>query len=201
MNYSQFQLDLKELTQDAHKKAENHPLMQSFIKGEYKKEHLLQFLVNVYPIYSIVEQRLLQTKIKQVPELKRTTLIESDINDLIPSVINFKNAQILVPLISTCAWVNNCRSKPVSLLKAELYSRWLADLYGGRMLAKTTSPNSMYTFLNPKSVIEIVRDILDEPIKDENIAHEDIIQEVISFFDFHVELFDEILNYGLPQAN
>ena len=197
MNYSQFQLDLKELTQEAHKKAENHPLMQSFIKGEYKKEHLLQFLVNIYPIYSIVEQRLLQNKIDQVPELKRTTLIEHDINDLIPAIVNFKNAQILVPLISTCAWVNNCRSKPVSLLKAELYSRWLADLYGGRMLAKTVSPCSMYSFSNSKSVIEVIREILDEPNIDENITHQDIIQEVISFFDFHVELFDEILNYGV----
>lgn len=198
MNYSQFQLDLKELTQEAHKKAENHPLMQSFIKGEYKKEHLLQFLVNIYPIYSVVEQRLLQNKIDQVPELKRTTLIEHDINDLISTIVNFKNAQILVPLISTCAWVNNCRSKPASLLKAELYSRWLADLYGGRMLAKTVTPSSMNTFKNPKLVIESVREILDESNTDENITPQDIIQEVISFFDFHVELFDEILNYELP---
>lgn len=201
MNYSQFQIDLKERTQEVHSKAEGHPLMQSFIKGDYKKEHLLQFLVNLYPIYAVVEQRLLQDKIKETPDLKRTELIERDINSLIPDVINFKNAQILVPLVITGSWVNNCLAKPISLLKAELYSRWLADLYGGRMLVKTITPSSMYTCENPKEAIDIVRGILDEPNKDENITNEDIIQEVISFFDFHLELFNEILNYGNTQTN
>lgn len=194
MNYSQFQLDLKERTQEAHKKAENHPLMQSFIKGEYKKEHLLQFLVNMYPIYTIVEERLLQNKIKEVPSLKRTELIENDINTLIPEIINLKNSYILTPLLPTSAWVSNSKVKPVSLLKAELYSRWLADFYGGRMLAKTVTPSTMYNCENAKEVIEAVRSVLDEPNISAEISNENIIQEVISFFDLHVEIFDIIYN-------
>jgi len=194
MNYSQFQLDLKERTQESHKSAENHPLMQSMINGTHSKEHLLQFLINLYPVYSVVEQRLLQDKIKEVPELKRSELIENDINNLIPEVITFKNVKILVPLKSTCAWVSNCRAKPASLLKAELYSRWLADLYGGRMLMKTVTPSSMYICKDPKQIINAIRDILDEPNKDLEITNDDIIQEVISFFNFHIELFDEIYN-------
>lgn len=200
MNYSQFQLELKERTQEAHKRAENHPLMQSFIKGDYKKEHLLQFLVNIYPFYSIVEQRLLQKKINNVPELKRTDLIEQDINVLIPEIINFKNSYILTPLVPTCAWANNSKVKPASLLKAELYSRWLADFYGGRVLAKTVSPSSMYSSENPKQVIEAVREVLDEPNTSAEITNENIIQEVISFFDLHVEIFDLISN-GSAQSN
>jgi heme oxygenase len=200
MDYSQFQLELKNRTHEAHKKAENHPLMQSFIKGEYKKEHLLQFLVNMYPIYSVVEKRLLQERINQVSDLKRSELIEKDINTLITEIVNIKNANILTPLVATTAWVNNCLAKPVSLLKAELYSRWLADFYGGRMLAKTVSPNLMYTSESPKQVIEAVREILDEPNDSSEITNVNIIQEVISFFDFHVEIFDIIYN-GSTQTN
>jgi heme oxygenase len=170
------------------------------INGTHKKEHLLQFLVNIYPVYSVVEQRLLQDKIKEAPELKRSELIESDINNLIAEVITIKNANILTPLECTCAWVSNCWAKPKSLLKAELYSRWLADLYGGRMLSKTTTPSSMYIFENPKQTIEAIRAVLDEPNTNQEITNDDIIQEVISFFDFHVEMFDEIYN-GSAQQN
>jgi heme oxygenase len=194
MNFSQFQLDLKEHTTKAHQEAESHPFMQSMINGTYNKEQLLQFLVNIYPIYSVVEQRLLQDKIKDSPELKRTDLIERDINTLIPEIINLKNSSILTPLVCTCAWVSNCWAKPTSLLKAELYSRWLADLYGGKMLMRRVVPSSMYIFENTKQTMESIRDILDEPNKDENITNEDIIQEVISFFNFHIELFDTIHN-------
>lgn len=194
MNISPFQQKLKEQTLEAHKKAEQHPLMQSFINGTYTKEHLLQFLVNLYPIYSVVEQRLLKEKIKITPDLKRTELIEKDINSLIKEILTFKNSYILVPDVSIQAWVNNCQTKPVSLLKAELYARWLADFYGGRMMSRTLSPNHMYESVNPGDVISTVRQILDEPNFSENITDEDIIQEVLSFFDLHLEFFDSIYN-------
>jgi heme oxygenase len=145
MNLSPFQVKIKEKTKELHSKAEQHPLMQSFINGTYTKEHLLQFLVNMYPIYSVVEQRLLVKKIKSAPELKRSELIEQDINQLITDVVNIKNSYLLIPLPVTCGWVSNAWAKPVTFLKAELYSRWLADLYGGRMILKTVAPNAMYS--------------------------------------------------------
>jgi len=194
MNLSSFQKNLKEKTSAIHTQAEQHPLMQSFISGSFTKEHLLQFLVNMYPIYSVVEQRLLGDKIKLNAELKRTELIESDINNLIPNVINLKNSYILGPLDCTCAWVNNAWKKPIDLLKAELYSRWLADFYGGRILTRTVIPHAMYVAENPASVITDVRKILDTPNTDTNITEDDIVNEAISFFDFHLELFDKIYN-------
>jgi heme oxygenase len=194
MDLSPFQQKIKEKTKDIHSKAEQHPLMQSFINGTYTKEHLLQFLVNMYPIYSVVEQRLLSDKIKENAELKRTEFIESDINNLIPEIINVKNSHLLMPLGCTCGWVSNAWAKPLDFLRAELYSRWLADLYGGRMLTKTVIPHTMYAAENPGNVIKTVREILDEPFDNTNIHEDDIIDEILSFFDFHLELFDAIYN-------
>jgi heme oxygenase len=201
MNLSPFQQKIKESTQQIHSEAEQHPLMQSFINGTYTKEHLLQFLINILPIYSVVEQRLLQENIKELPGLKRTELIEKDINSLIPEVItNLKNVYLLTPLDCTCAWVSNCWKKPIDLLKAEFYSGWLADFYGGRMLTKTVIPHAMYTCNDYGTTITAIRNKLDQPLIDSNITEEDIIQEILSFFEFHLELFDEIYN-GNTQQN
>lgn len=191
MNLTPFQAQLKESTKEAHSKAEQHPLMQSMINGTVSKEHLLQFLVNLYPIYSVVEQRLLFNDIKNNSELRRTERIEKDINTLIKEIINVKNLHLLTPLPCTCAWVSNCWKKPVELLKAELYCRWLADLYGGKMLAKTVVPSEMYVCENAQETIALVRSLVEVA---NNSAQEEIIQEALSFFDFHVELFDDIYN-------
>lgn len=199
MNLSPFQVKLKEKTQSIHSQAEGHPLMQSFIKGTYTKEHLLQFLINVYPIYSVVEQRFLGEKIKENPELKRTELIESDINNLIPEVVNTRNMHILSPLDCTCGWVSNAWAKPPDLLRAELYSRWLADLYGGRMLKMTVSPHAMYVVEAPAEAIKQIREILDLSITNTSITEDNIIDEVINFFNFHLELFDCIYNGSTQQ--
>jgi len=200
MTVSLFQQNIKEKTKELHSKAEQHPLMQSFINGSYTKEHLLQFLVNLYPIYSVVEQRLLIEEIKLCSEIKRSQLIEQDINILIKEIINVKNAHLLIPLPLTCSWVNNAWAKPAELLKAELYSRWLADLYGGRMISKTVTPNAMYSCNDYLVNINFVREIIDKPINDSNISEKDIIEETLSFFDFHIELFDEIYN-GTSSSN
>jgi len=194
MNSSPFQQNLKEKTKELHSQAEQHPLMQSFINGTYTKEHLLQFLVNMYPIYSVVEQRLLQEDIKGLPELKRSELIEKDINTLISEIVNIKNATLLAPLDCTCTWVSNCWKKPFGLLKAEFYSRWLADLYGGRMLTKTVTPHAMYSCNDYQTTITAIRSKLDQSLLNSDITEDDIIQEAISFFEFHLELFDHIYN-------
>jgi heme oxygenase len=198
MNLSPFQQLIKEQTKEHHTQAEEHVLMQSFIKGTYTKEHLLQFLVNMYPIYSVVEQRLLQENIKEFPDLKRTDLIENDINTLIKDIINIKNMHLLAPLDCTCAWVSNCWRKPAELLKAEFYSRWLADFYGGRMLTKTVTPNEMYKCNDYQTTIKAIRDRLDQPATATGVSEQDIVEEIQSFFDFHLELFDTIYNEVSP---
>lgn len=197
MNVSPFQQKLKEQTLEAHKKAEQHPLMQSFINGTYTKEHLLQFLVNIHQIYFVVEQRLLSEKIEQVHDLKRSDLIEEDINSLIKEVITFKNFHLLTPTFDAHSWACNCYNKPKSLLKAELYSRWLADFYGGKMIARTVTPNQMYTTKGDTAkIITTVREILDEPIEGEDVSEEDIIHETQMFFDLHLRVFDFIYHGG-----
>jgi hypothetical protein len=67
-------------------------------------------------------------------------------------------------------------------------------LYGGRMLKMMLFPHAMYEADEPIKIITTVREILDTPNINSNITNDDIIDEVVCFFDFHLELFDHIYN-------
>lgn len=193
MNMSNLQSDLKEKTKQAHRDAEGHSLMQSFINGSFKKEHLLQFLCNMLPIYQAVEQRLLQPYYDNT-DLFRSNLIEKDIVRLVVTMGEDKvDPKLLTPLDCTDLWLGWMWTKPKGLLKAEFYSRWLADFYGGRMMAPKLKPfDNMYSAQDSKSAIQKVREILDINIDD--TADSDVVDEVIGFFDFHLTLFNSIFN-------
>jgi heme oxygenase len=180
---------LKTETSDLHKKAENHPIMHSFVIGKFSTQDLLKFLINVLPLYQVVEQRLLKDDINSNAELKRSVLVQKDIDSLISL-----HGDGFYGSISevTKQWLAHSWYKKTSLLKADLYVRWLADFYGGRILAKSQAPyNQMYTVENPSKAIGDVRNILtrnndwDEPTDDE------IIKEAKDVFQFHIDLFND----------
>lgn len=191
MQLSDFQKRLKEETLEIHKEAENHHVMQSFIKGTFSKNHLLAFLANIRPIYDVVELRLLQPYIFDNAELKRTVKIDKDIALLSKEVPKDILPKLLTPLECTDLWVAWCWSKPVEMLKSELYVRWLADLYGGRMISKNIGKfNNSVEFKDPGKIISDIRNILDT----ENliINEQALIDDIIEFFDYHLDLFDTI---------
>jgi heme oxygenase len=193
MDISSFQKNLKEQTSNLHTQAENHPVMQSFVKGTFKKEHLLRFLINVKPCYDVVEQRMLQPYICKMPELKRTQEIQKDIDLLSKDVEPSQLGDLLTPLECTDLWLGWCWSKPVEMLKSELYVRWLADLYGGRIMARGMGVYvNTVTFNEPKQVIGCVRALLDTP--NMVVTEDDIIEDTLLFFDYHLDLFKAIQN-------
>lgn len=193
MEKSEFQTQLKEQTTELHRQAENHPVMQSFVTGTFKKKDLLRFLVNVKPCYDVVEQRLLQSYIMRNSDLKRTPFIEKDISALALDFTTEELGEILTPYECTDLWVAWCWAKPKEMLKAELYVRWLADLYGGRMMAKSMGDyTNTVDFADPKRAITEIREILDTP--NTVTTTDEIIEDTLKFFDYHLELFTAIQN-------
>ena len=189
MEISEFQQNIKEQTKHLHKAAEDHPLMQSFIKGTFNKKHLLKFLVNLHPIYSVVETRFLYNE----PLLKRTHLIEKDIDILAKKIVDENSSNLFKHSAHTCAWVSRNWLKPITALKGDLYTRWLADLYGGRMLTQSITPNFMYSCDDYEGTIALVRKKIDTPIPGEQtITDKEVIVEVQNFYTYHMRLFDEI---------
>jgi len=185
---SELQLRLKDETAALHSESEQHPLMQSFVDGSFKKEHLLELLINLLPVYQVVEHRLLLKEIFNTPDLKRSTQIQKDIDNLIQDtgITSFKVREI------TENWVSSSWRKNIYVLKADFYLRWLADFYGGRVLAKSQAPyNEMYQSTDPMTVITTVRYLLTKDTPD--TLNDKIVNETKNFFKFHIDLFNEIL--------
>lgn len=184
---SNLQTRLKEETAELHRASEQHPVMQSFVDGSFKKEHLLELLTNLLPVYQVVEQRLIQKEILDNVDLKRSPFIQKDIDKLITDT-NYTKSTIKA---STSRWLANSWTKNEELLKADFYVRWLADFYGGRILAKSQAPyNESYQSREPMAVITTVRYLLDKDIPDD--FTDKIINETKAFFQFHIDLFEEI---------
>lgn len=185
---SELQTRLKEETASLHSESEQHPLMQSFVDGSFKKEHLLELLINLLPVYQVVEQRLLTKEIIENSDLKRSTFIQKDIDKLISDtgITTLKVRNL------TEKWVSKSWVKDLHVLKADLYLRWLADFYGGRVLAKSQAPyNETYNAKDPGAVITTVRYLL---VKDTpESLNDEIVNETKDFFKYHIELFDEIV--------
>jgi heme oxygenase len=184
---STLQARLKTETQELHSAAENHPIMQSFVRGEYSPNDLMKFLVNILPLYQVVEQRFLKLDILDTPELKRSTQIQKDIDKLVEDGfgMNFNLSDVTTKRIAYC-WDKN-----TALLKADLYVRWLADFYGGRVLSKSLAPyNNAYQSNDPARVISSVRSIIEKNNYWVNPTDDEIIDEAKDVFQFHIDLFD-----------
>jgi heme oxygenase len=181
---------LKKETAEIHKKAEDHPLMQSFIKGEYKKTHLLQYLINLRPLYETVEQRLIVKNIHENFDLCRSRLVSKDIAMVYKEgIVNSDNINILELKKDTVEWVKNQWTVDPNYLIADLYVRWLADLYGGRVFAKSLDP-----YINSYTCVDVRKSILEinDIVNNADVDHQVIIYRTKSFFEYHVGIFDEI---------
>jgi len=195
MERSELQTRLKNETKGIHDLAENMTVMKSFIDGSFKLRHLLQYLINVKPLYDVVEQRLLQPYILKNSDLKRTDKIQQDIDSIVKHFRSIGDdlGHMLTPLEVTDLWVGWCWSKPKDLLKADLYTRWLADMYGGRIMAKNMGIFAeSLKFNDTAKAIEDVRSIIDEKNKD--VDNNDIIEETMKVFEYHTDLFTILEN-------
>jgi heme oxygenase len=181
---------LKEYTSELHEKAETHPLMKSFIQGNYKKTHLFQYLLNLRPLYETVEQRLIVQDIHKNFDLCRSRLVSKDISLLYrEGIINDDNLDALNLKKSVCGWVANQWTVEKDYLISDFYVRWLADLYGGRIFAKTLAPYiNTYQCNDVSKAITGVREIINKAEIDPNVVK----YRANAFFEFHIDLFDEI---------
>jgi heme oxygenase len=163
--------------------------MHSFVIGKFSTQDLLKFLINTLPLYQVVEQRLLRDDILVNPDLKRSTQVQKDIDALI--AVHGDGIYGSISKV-TEQWLAHCWTKNTALLKADMYVRWLADFYGGRILAKSQDPyNQMYKSENPGKVISDVRSILDRTSYWEAPTDDEMINEAKNVFQYHIDLFND----------
>lgn len=201
-------IQLREGTKDSHRLAERSPFIQRFFKGQISKEEYRFFLLQLYHIYSALEEHQERLHPHPVfgkiyfPELHRKAALKKDLNFFFGG----SSWEEIPTTPATQAYTKRIRllaEEWVDGLVAHHYTRYLGDLSGGqalkRIVQKTFSLSSrdglaFYEFERiPDYTIfkENYRNLLDVLPLDQ-FASEKIVAEANWAFDLNRAVFDSI---------
>lgn len=171
---------LKELTWEAHKKAEQTHVMRLLLANEISKDLYCDLVYTKYLIYATIE-----SKIKFLtPCLPRAQLALNDWQDI--------GCSLPKCLASLEAYLAHMRSLQPPQLWSHAYVHYLAPLYGGQLIKKKIEnrfPVSMYQFDDPASAIQEIRSCLDIGMAAEaNLAFEMTTQYYDDLYKAHKHL-------------
>ncbi|HII4471147.1 TPA: heme oxygenase (biliverdin-producing) [Clostridium perfringens] len=133
-----FMMDIKNNSNDLHAVAEKTGFLKRLLEGKASTESYAEYLYNLYEVYKAIEVNLEKCKDNKVvkdfvlPEIYRAEAILKDLKFLLG-----ENLNTMKPLASTRAYVariNEIGETAPELLVAHAYTRYLADLFGGRTI-------------------------------------------------------------------
>lgn len=128
-------MEIRDRSNVLHKATENTGFTKRLLNKNATIESYAEYIYNLYYVYQAIENNLENLKdIETIapfatPELYRSNFIKEDLKNII-STTSFK------PLSSTIAYVdkiNHACAKNPKLIIAHAYTRFLADLFGGRI--------------------------------------------------------------------
>lgn len=131
-----FMMDIREKTSLLHSAAENTGYIKKVLDGNASVEGYAEYIFNLQKMYKAIEDALDKNKNNEVvknfvtTDLYRSESIQKDIEFLLKDKLNS-----IKPLASTEACVKRIEQLSVSnpeLIVAYAYTRFLADLFGGR---------------------------------------------------------------------
>ncbi|WP_291653578.1 biliverdin-producing heme oxygenase [Clostridium sp.] len=128
-------MEIRNRSNILHKATENNGFTRRLLEKNATVESYAEYIYNLYYVYQAIESNLEKLKdIEKITpfvttELYRSELIKEDLKNIL-STNSFK------PLSSTIAYVDRinhvCEKNP-NLIIAHAYTRFLADLFGGRI--------------------------------------------------------------------
>lgn len=133
-----FMVDIKNNSNDLHTVAEKTGFLKRLLEGKASTESYAEYLYNLYEVYKAIETNLEKNSENKVvkgfvtPEIYRAEAILKDLKFLLGERLN-----TIQPLASTKAYVgriNEVGETSPELLVAHAYTRYLADLFGGRTI-------------------------------------------------------------------
>ena len=183
---NKFSKQIKKSTKEKHDAIEKHPFIRSMIDGSLSDFKYAIYLNNLLPIYKAVEMFLFySTPVDK--DLLQSRKINNDLNEY----IRFLGINIDRPeYIFNKEWLNYFLFKDKFLQKAELYIRWLADMYGGQIIKRNIRFNSKYDFNDLRNEIKIIRRMIEDGLDETNVDR--FIEEVNKAYEFHRQIADKI---------
>ena len=181
--------NLKELTSEKHKEAEEQPFLKSIFAGNVDKEKYTSYLFQLLMVYSPLEQYADNHGIfAGIRGAKRTKLIEKDWLEL--SGNTEVQGEIKNSTINYVNYITTIKNDKHKLL-AHIYVRHLGDMFGGQMLAKLLpGSNNMFKFDDLPKYLNGVRSQLDLSMA----------EEANKAFDFNIEMIKEYNNGSMATS-
>jgi len=139
-------------TKMEHDAIERHPFVDLIIKGRMTDLQYAAYLSNVYPVYDIVEKKLLTPQCI----LARTNCIRKDVEQY-SNLLNVDLSSVFV----NEDWVQKLKTADELDVLAAFYIRWLGDMYGGQILAKNIRFHSALKFTNVRLCIKMARELIE----------------------------------------
>ncbi|KAG9264339.1 heme oxygenase 1 [Astyanax mexicanus] len=200
---------IKEITKDAHVRAENTQLMLNYQKGQITQAQYKLLLCSLYEIYRVLEQEMDRNSrhpavepIYFPQELARVEALERDLEFFFG--LQWRK-RVTVPA-ATLRYAERLReigrSSP-NLLVAHAYTRYLGDLSGGQVLGKITqktmglSGNEGVAFFSFPEVSSAHRfkQMYRSRMNSIELSEEErkkVLDEAVKAFEFNIEVFDDL---------
>lgn len=124
-----------------HRAAENSGFLQRLVKGDATVSVYAEYLYNLCAVYEAIEQSLESAREVEAlkpfitPELYRTAKIKQDLEHLLPN----HSLTLLASTEAYVARIHEVAANTPELVIPHAYTRFLADLFGGRTLANLMS--------------------------------------------------------------
>lgn len=189
-----------------HRQAEHTGLMSQLLKGKLSPAAYCRLLRNLHALYAALETGLARHAAHpsiapiHLPELTRTTAIESDLRALHGQGWE-RDIELTPGAADYVRHLQQLTLERPALLAAHSYVRHLGDLHGGQVLGRVVSSmpgidggtaTSFYAFAGDvAALIRRYREGLDAlPQDDESVAA--LVAEACSGFARHITLFHEL---------
>ena len=172
---------LKELTWENHKKAERMSHARKLLKGMDPEEYHM-FVYNQYVQYRALE-KIARSRglLEGIEGICRASAMATDMQELEHDHHIKRDKKMLCNVVME--YVDYLESLDNDGIIAHIYVRHFGELHGGQMIKKRApGSGTMYDFVDPKRIIEDVREKL----------HDDMAPEANRCFQFAMQLFEEL---------
>ncbi|MDO5520024.1 MAG: biliverdin-producing heme oxygenase [bacterium] len=132
----QYMMKIREKTSLLHSAAEHSGYIKRLVDGNASVEGYAEYILNLKAMYQAIEEGLEKNKENEVvsqfvtPELYRSELMEKDLEFLLKEKKD--EIQVLASTKACVARIGEISENHPELLPAYAYTRFLADLFGGR---------------------------------------------------------------------
>jgi len=183
---NKFSKQIKQATKKLHDEIESHPFFKSMIDGTLSDEQYYVYLFNLLPIYKSVEFFVLDGSLNS--DIKQSDKIQRDIVEYSKIC---SHVRLDANVFFCNKWLDHFNSKDKFYKKAELYIRWLADMYGGQILKRKIKFGNKYVFKDVRGSIKRIRKLIEKNLDETNV--DKFIEEVNIAYAFHKDLADKIM--------